>query len=180
MASRERRARTKQNLRREILDAARELFVAEGCRRVSMRKIAEKIEYSPTTIYLYLKDKTDLVQQICDQTFADLAQELTAIEQKRGNPLEKLRRGMRAYINLGLVNPSQYEFVFIAPITEGTESEYENSTGKAAFEILRSGVGPNARRPVFYGAAMWKSPVRLSGPAFTASPRCSSNTGTSP
>ena len=102
-----------------------------------MRKIAEKIEYSPTTIYLYLKDKTDLVQQICDQTFADLAQELTAIEQKRGNPLEKLRRGMRAYVNFGLVNPSQYEFVFIAPITEGTESEYENSTGKAAFEILR-------------------------------------------
>src|SRR5215203_4306810 len=99
MASRERRERAKENLREEILDAARELFVTEGYSQVSMRKIAEKIEYSPTTIYLYFKDKSDLLHQICEQSFANLSRELSSIDRQTDNPLEKLRAGMREYIN---------------------------------------------------------------------------------
>ena len=53
----ERRERERQAVRQEILDAARALFIEEGYEKTSMRKIAEKIEYSPTTIYLYFKDK---------------------------------------------------------------------------------------------------------------------------
>ncbi len=140
MASKERRERAKENLRQEILDAARELFVAEGYQNVSMRKIAEKIEYSPTTIYLYFKDKTDLLHQICEQTFANLSRELASIEQKSKNPLERLRNGMREYINFGLQNPSQYEIVFITPLPQSLESEFENKHGKAAFEVLRKSV----------------------------------------
>jgi hypothetical protein len=47
---------------------------------------------------------------------------------------------MREYINFGLLNPSHYEIVFITPILEGSPDEYENSTGKIAFEILRTAV----------------------------------------
>jgi AcrR family transcriptional regulator len=47
LASAERREREKANLRRAILDAVRELFVTEDFQAVSMRRIAEKIEYSP-------------------------------------------------------------------------------------------------------------------------------------
>ena len=61
MGVQERRAREKKELRQEILDAAREMFVEDGYENVSMRKIAEKIEYSPTTIYLYFRDKADLL-----------------------------------------------------------------------------------------------------------------------
>ncbi len=53
MGTKERRTREKEELRRQIIAAARELFVNEGYENVSMRKIADKIEYSPTTIYLY-------------------------------------------------------------------------------------------------------------------------------
>ena len=52
MGTKERRATEKEQLRHQILSAARELFVNEGYENVSMRKIAHKIEYSPTTIYL--------------------------------------------------------------------------------------------------------------------------------
>ncbi len=52
MGVKERRAREKEQLRQQILSAARELFVTEGYEHVSMRKSADKIEYSPTTIYL--------------------------------------------------------------------------------------------------------------------------------
>ena len=56
-------------LRAEIVEAARELFVKHGYESVSMRRIAEKIEYSPTTIYLYFKDKSELISAICEETF---------------------------------------------------------------------------------------------------------------
>ena len=54
-------AREKQELRDEIVSAARDLFIHDGFENVSMRKIAEKIEYSTTTIYLYFQDKVDLL-----------------------------------------------------------------------------------------------------------------------
>ena len=70
MGTTERRARAKQLLRGEILDAARELFIKHGYENVSMRKIAEKIEYSPTTIYLYFHDKSEILHTLCEETFA--------------------------------------------------------------------------------------------------------------
>ena len=120
------------------MDAAREMFVAEGYASVSMRKIANKIGYSPTTIYLYFKDKTDLVHQICEQTFARLAQNIKAIEQLSDNPLEKLRSGLREYVHFGLKHPSQYEIVFITPLPRNIEAKFEETNGKIAFDTLRS------------------------------------------
>lgn len=130
----------KPNLRQEILDAAREMFVEEGYANVSMRKIADKIGYSPTTIYLYFKDKADLLHQVCEESFAQLARNISSIQQLSANSLEKLRMGMREYINFGLKHPSHYEIVFILPIQEPIESSYESSQGKVAFETLRSSV----------------------------------------
>ncbi len=119
------------------MDAAREMFVAEGYASVSMRKIADKIGYSATTIYLYFEDKTDLVHQICEQTFARLAQNIKAIHQLSDNPLEKLRSGLREYIYFGLKHPSQYEIVFITPLPVDLEKEFEETNGKLAFDTMR-------------------------------------------
>ncbi len=119
------------------MDAAREMFVAEGYANVSMRKIADKIGYSATTIYLYFKDKTDLVHQICEQTFARLAQNIKAIQQLSDNPLEKLRSGLREYVHFGLQHPSQYEIVFIVPLPVDPEKDFEETNGKVAFDTMR-------------------------------------------
>ena len=138
MASRNRQEGDKENLRQEIMDAARELFVTEGYHSVSMRKIADKINYSPTTIYIYFKDKTDLLHQICEQTFARLAQNIKAIEQLSDTPLEKLRSGMREYVHFGLQHPSQYEIIFITPLPRTVEMDFEETNGKIAFDTMRS------------------------------------------
>jgi AcrR family transcriptional regulator len=138
VVSRNRLQSDKENLRQEIMDAAREMFVAEGYGQVSMRKIADKIGYSATTIYLYFRDKNDLLHQICEQTFARLAQNIKAIYQLSDNPLEKLRSGLREYIHFGLKHPSQYEIVFITPLPVNIESEFEETNGKVAFDTLRT------------------------------------------
>src|ERR1044071_5511951 len=102
MGVQERREREKKELRQEILDAARDLFVREGFENVSMRKIAEKIEYSPTTIYLYFKDKADLLDCIVEETFARLVRKGVQLDQSGLDPLERLERGLRAYIEFVL------------------------------------------------------------------------------
>ena len=66
----EKRAKQKEAFRREILDSAREMFISDGYDGFSMRKLAGKIDYSPTTIYLYFKNKDDLLFGICEEFFA--------------------------------------------------------------------------------------------------------------
>jgi AcrR family transcriptional regulator len=113
MGTKERRARSKETLREEILEAARALFVKEGYNHVSIRKIADKIEYAPGTIYLYFKDKADILRTICNDTFAKLHSRLSAIAEDSGPALDKLRRGGRAYVQFALDNPAQYLLVFM-------------------------------------------------------------------
>lgn len=131
---------TNDNVRQSIIDAASELFVAEGYSNVSMRKIARKIGYTPTTIYLYFKDKADLLNQICEGTFAQLTRNLIAIGKLSVSPLERLRLGLLEYIQFGLQHPNHYEIVFNIPVSHGPESSFEQSQGKAAFDTLRSSV----------------------------------------
>lgn len=111
MGSRERRDREKHELRGKILDAARELFVEQGYDAVTMRKVAERIEYSPTAIYLHFEDKAALLREIVAADFARLAaqfQKLARIE----DPLERLIRVGRAYVDFGLAHPNHYRLMF--------------------------------------------------------------------
>ena len=140
MGVRERRAREKRYLRQEILDAASELFVKEGFENVSMRRIADRIEYSPTTIYLYFKDKAELLESICQETFGKLIERLTKIMEQSGDPLDRLKRGLLAYIEFGLDNPHHYRATFMMPIPEGIDPEKyvkPESPGIQAFDFLR-------------------------------------------
>lgn len=139
MGVKERREREKENLRQEILDAASELFAKDGYESVSMRKIADRIEYSPTTIYLYFKDKNDLLNQICEETFANLIRDWRKIENKNDDPLTALQKAMRAYVEFGLKYPNHYEVTFINPIADylgEDEHPFEGSMGQKAFENL--------------------------------------------
>lgn len=139
----ERRERQKESLRQEIFDAASELFAQEGYQNVSMRKIAEKIEYSPTTIYLYFKDKNELLRYICEETFAKLGNQIRAISEPETDPMSGLRKGLRAYVDFGLAYPNHYEVVFNMPIFNEPHDEqykYEGSMGQRTFEYLRSQV----------------------------------------
>jgi AcrR family transcriptional regulator len=136
----ERKLRQKRFLRQEILDAASELFVRDGYENVSMRRIADKIEYSPTTIYLYFKDKAELLEQVCQETFLRLSQHLRAILEQPGDPVERLRRGLIAYVHFGLDNPHHYRATFMMPLPEGFDEEKHkkaDAPGMQAFDFLR-------------------------------------------
>jgi len=113
----ERKEREKLEMRELILKAATAMFIEEGYEKTSLRNIAEKIEYSPATIYLYFKDKDELFFAIHQLGFEKLLHKMmpvVAIE----NPLERLRELGRIYIDFGLTHPEYYDLMFImrAPI----------------------------------------------------------------
>lgn len=141
MASRTRRQLAKENLRQEILDAARDLFVTEGYENVSMRKVADRIGYSPTTIYLYFKDKSELLREICESTFAKLSEQILQSWGTSQNPLERLRLGLIAYIHFGLENPHHYDLVLLSPKhLADLDIEFQDSMGRRAFDLLVAAV----------------------------------------
>ncbi len=110
----ERREREKIELREIILNAARELFVSEGYDGVSMRKVAEKIEYSPTAIYIHFKDKDELFHELCHQDFARLA----TIMQQRGispDPVERIHQIGQLYVEFGIQYPNHFRLMFMTP-----------------------------------------------------------------
>jgi AcrR family transcriptional regulator len=134
----ERRERERVEVRRKILDAARDLFASEGYDRVTMRRIAEAIEYSPTTIYHHFEDKDDLVSALCEEDFSRL---LAAFEGQTppADPVEWIRRLGRAYAAFALQNPNHYRFMFM------TKTKFErvpepSDSGLQSFGLFRSAV----------------------------------------
>jgi len=134
----ERRAREKEELRQKILDAAGQLFVEEGLASVSIRRIADRIEYSPATIYLYFKDKTDLFSSLCWETFSGLKAQLDCLEKEQTDPVIGLRTGLRSYIEFGIAHPNHYLLTFCTPIDSSAQEKTEDfqETNRVAMETF--------------------------------------------
>jgi AcrR family transcriptional regulator len=131
-------------MRQEILDAASELFVQEGYECFSMRRLAEKIEYSPTTIYLYFKDKSELLMSLCDETFSKLVENFERIAEHESDPMKALVSGLKAYVEFGLQYPNHYTVTFInhpPDVRPSLEHKMEHSTGMKAYNVMPAMVG---------------------------------------
>jgi AcrR family transcriptional regulator len=138
----ERKARGKEVLRQSILNAAVELIVEHGFENLSIRKIAEKIEYAPSTIYLYFRDKYEIVATICEDMFDRLHAELVLITAQYPDPLQGLRQGLRCYIDFGLTHRSHYLVTFCTPVPELPENHPTKKieAGMRCFDVLRDTV----------------------------------------
>jgi AcrR family transcriptional regulator len=115
MGVKERREREKSETRDKILDAARELFITEGYEGVSMRKVAEKIEYSPTAIYVHFADKEELFRELCHEDYAQLAQVFQS-SMISTDPIERLKQIGAIYVDFGTRYPNHYKFMFMTPV----------------------------------------------------------------
>ena len=114
MGIRERRERERVDTREKILEAARDLFVQEGYDGVSMRKVAEKIEYSPTAIYVHFANKEELFRELCLQDFARLTQTLRSATLP-DDLRDRLKHFGRLYIEFGRQYPNHYRLMFMTP-----------------------------------------------------------------
>lgn len=112
-ASRRRRNDQKEELRQIIIKAASELFLKQGYDGFSMRHLAEDIGYSPATLYLYFRDKDDLLFTVVDEGFQRFEQVLRAAVTDNADPWARLTALGKAYVNFGLHNPAYYQLMFL-------------------------------------------------------------------
>ena len=133
----ERRGREREEVRHKILDAARELFMAEGAGRVTMRRIALAIEYSPTAIYNHFEDKDALLNSLCEDEFGRLFALLRPAARPRSGVAWIRQLGL-AYARFGLEYPNHYRFMFM---TEAKVIEPAGgSPGQMSFAAIEQAV----------------------------------------
>ncbi len=150
MSISDRKKRAREDLRKLILGTAEDLFVKKGYENVSMRKIAGRIEYSPTTIYHCFKDKAELLACLLEGYHAQLLSRLKEIQAPEDDPITALKKGMRAYTEFGLANPSYYRLAFMSPPEFEAESYLvEGSKGTELFRGLRGSVELCIRQGLF-------------------------------
>lgn len=112
MGIEERRDRERQAITDSILDAARGLFLAEGYPSVSIRKIAERIEYSPAAIYSYYPSKDDIFLALAKEGFHRLDAKVQSAA-CTGNPLEDVRAGWWAFYEFSKEQPEYFLLMFV-------------------------------------------------------------------
>ena len=138
MGAVERRAREKAEFREEVLAVARKIVVREGFGALSMRKIADEIEYAPGTIYLYFKSRDEIAQQLCQRGFEDLLQALAPAAAIH-DPAKRLTDIGERYVRFGLEHPETYRLIFMEDPKFSTtifEHEDADSPGMQALGFL--------------------------------------------
>ncbi len=130
----ERRVREKEALRTRIVEAARDIISERGLDALSMRSIAERIEYSPATIYLYFRDKNELLGEVIHAGF-ELMEEYIAAEIAAAgedvNAAAQARALGRAYARFGLENTAYFRVMFELPTMPHVTDDCAGAAGKS-------------------------------------------------
>lgn len=176
MGIKERQERGREAVRRAILDAARDLFVTVGFEHVSIRKIAEIVEYSPAAIYGYFPSKDDIFFALAEEGFGLLhgtGDELALLEDLR--PLDRVREIFWRLYRFSCEHPQYFALMFIDRAVPRISREYErfasaremkhllmrHAQAAIAEGSLPAGIAPDVMFRVLSSALIGVSVLRL-------------------
>ena len=97
----------------EILEAARELFLQHGIESVSTRQIATRVGISQTALYVYFKNKGEMLDRLTEGAFRKLGEAMQDVSNRHSDPLAFLRAWIPEYIRFGLKHPDEYRLTFL-------------------------------------------------------------------
>ncbi|CAE6796165.1 hypothetical protein R69658_04743 [Paraburkholderia aspalathi] len=157
----ERKSRQKQALRERILDAARRIVMREGFAALSMRKIADAIEYSPATLYLHFASRDEIAQALCAEGYAQLLATFVPLAQI-ADPAERLKALGRAYVAFGVAHPETYRLIFME------DPSYTGAALGGAAGAARKGVDGALAAVVDAGAGAANETVETAAAGTTA------------
>lgn len=108
----ERRIRQKEEVRAAILEAAWDLIIAEGVQALSIRKIADAIEYSVPVIYDHFENKDAILLEFTRRGFVILKADLEAAKAKHDTPAAQLKEMASAYWQFAFANREYYQLMY--------------------------------------------------------------------
>lgn len=139
------RDQLKDDLRQMILKHARSLLIKDGIQQFSMRKLAKVTGCSPGTLYVYFKNRGEILEQVVEGAFDELYKELMTIERSSADPLQTLRDLLWAYAEFGLKYRDHYQFAFMIQRPD-RDAPYKPHK---AFEVLVEAVQACAQQQLF-------------------------------
>ena len=139
MGIKERKEKEKNDLKHKILTAVNKLISKGGFEALSMRKIANAIDYSPTTIYRFFKNKNELLGSITDNIYAGLSRKFNTWKTDDSmDTLKKLKMLIREYLQFGLAEPNIYKlYVHLCKLEVRDNKMYE-IIGNNTYRIFSS------------------------------------------
>lgn len=154
MGIKERRVIEKKQMKIKIMLAAIEIIEQEGYEKLSIRKIATKIEYSPTTIYLYYKDKAEIIADMSEKLYVQVTEHITTyIDQHNTLDLrEQIHDILHIFITSlcdesEMVKAIMYSGVAVV-FTNDSIAETPSNPGIVMFdEFLSNGIQQNIFKP---------------------------------
>lgn len=108
MTLEKRREREIEEMRELILSAASDIMASEGFDKLSIRKIAKKIEYSPSIIYHYFNDKEEILNILMQRGYKEVVTAVSSIKIEGNSPEEKLKQMTKNYIKAALNMPEEF------------------------------------------------------------------------
>jgi AcrR family transcriptional regulator len=136
MGTKERKAKEKEELKDLILKAAKDVFSERGYQNTSIRTIADRIEYSPGTIYLHFKDKDAILHELQKEGFQLLKTKFMVLLAVT-DPFERLKAMGKVYLAFAQEYPDYYDLMFIINDPMNALEEHECwQEGQTAFDML--------------------------------------------
>jgi AcrR family transcriptional regulator len=136
MGIQDRKERERESMKGLILDAAMKLYLEKGLEHLTIRSIAEQIEFSPATIYLYYKDKEEIFFGLYNRAFGAFIAAKQA-QPPMADPWDGLYAGCKLYVDWALENPKLYDLMFILEMPMNVIAEQDCvDIGKQAFAML--------------------------------------------
>lgn len=117
MASKDRILRQKEETRNNILGAAYDIVKEDGWNGLSMRKIADRIEYTAPIIYEYFSNKEAILSELTGKGFIKLSKELEKARAKFEKPEDQLEAMWMAYWDFAFTDTEMYQVMFGVQMT---------------------------------------------------------------
>ncbi|WP_330228819.1 TetR/AcrR family transcriptional regulator [Nocardia sp. NBC_00508] len=138
MTTQTRKERERAERRQRIVDTARELAEAQGWESVTVRRLAERIEYSQPVLYSHFVGKSAIVSAVAVQGFAELTTVVRQAHAEATGDADRLRRVARAYLEFAAANPALYDAMFLmsTDLTFGLEAPLPLREGFAELEAM--------------------------------------------
>ncbi len=140
MSLKERKQKQQSEMREAILSSALKLFADEGFESITMRKIADKIEYSVGTLYLYFKDKDEIFFELHNKGFSEFYKKQLSVQDIK-DPVERLAAHGLAYVEFAIDNPEYYDLMFISNSPAKMIKKNKNwESGLKAYDLLKQNI----------------------------------------
>jgi len=151
MGIKERKQQEKSEMRELIQKTAMSLFLEKGFDNITIRHIADKIEYSPATIYLYFKNKDEILYILRKEGFEELYRRQKD-SLNLNDPLKRLLKHGEAYVSFALENPQYYDLMFMMrkPATR-TKERNDMDIGLQSYELLKTNLKECMEKGLFPG-----------------------------